>query len=1507
MESKQLAIRCLRPKQLALLLTCVMTCHSVAIGKGYDYFRNIRYPAVLRDDVSRDKIKQEGGPHATGDYHKRVVQWWPKRNADIVDIPKGVPLRTWTIRTKDTYPLVEMGWAGKWWDPTLRGKKEFKAHLIGFRGIGSREGGLDSGALTKAWRTEGVDWCPAVILRLPDGRKRCFVRGCFSDEDQRYILDIYEKEMKRITKTVEDIGRTTWDAAKGYPAMEWYKPGTMTVESKHFTFSSNATSAPGAPSPWANPWDKKASERYRRATFRCFEDFWAYNEYAGHLMPHWERSGGAVRYYIYVGGGSRDGIHAEGGGFGGGYGGCAILHCYWVAFFHEWGHGARCGGWALGGGETMADSGQTLGDPEVTHKTIVQVWRPYKNLFHGPNSYSAGMAYALLGDDPDWGSAMLASVSSLAAPIESSPFHTMARLGEERGLWKNGIRGVGDLFGQIGARFAEFDCEMQAGFRKLYPAPLRQFLYPLDRKQGLYRCNMAEAPEPFGCNHILLIAEPDAKEISVDFRGHFDPDTYSDWRACIVAVDETERCRYSPLFNKGTMTMRRKPGDLRYWLTVVATPYALTPIGNPRVDRATADLLQGDFAYHYPYDVKLGGCRPGGQNVPIGVNGNWGLEGPEYMTDKAVNGGQSGRCYDWPHPSDTPEYAKMKPYLEDLVVRGPEYAKLLMAEMPDKDRNWTDNRMRVSAVYQAARAQQLLEDAQGARHPNGGGWVAASATVDPTAYVGPNCMVLDGAKVLDQAIVEDYAMVTGQGVTIKDHARVSGGAVVAGAAWIEGYARVLRNINTRQGLFTRGLQTLYPEAPLYESGIVFTPPERRTTPERRHYNFASSYQGVEANYDMERSETVFLEDYFVERGSTGRRKPRCSDRDMVNYSGVLYGEPGFERNAKTHGGALTFNGKNQYAEAGPMVGDYGEVTVAVALKTDPSTSLRTGSNREQTVFDFGTSPEHCYKLLLSRSRVPSLVTVTDGKAKTLKAKQAIPAGQWVTLRIEIDGRQQSLWVDGSKVATRKSRFRPADAYPGGGDKRNSIAASREQKDAFAGALDYVRIYSQVYADFAEGGRVPVRSPRRVDEGAFDRLASFGEAQQERREQWNKAPREPVAEDKEVNAFYDEWARMATQRRQAFDDLAKAQSDPIQKETDELKARKSKARDTITKEFNARPEVVEAIARRKELETEKNKLRNELRGKNKPIADEWNKKLNEAKQRQRAADKKSRASVAEAAGKLMTESAALRKSRDVLTAEARNDSASYQRVHKAMDAKRKEVDELAKTIDRKQPDPAKVKQRDTLRNELRQLERKLQRTDSAIRSHPKIAQLDPRAKKLREQANVMYRQARDRDAAYLKASEDVARFDKQRREAEHKAYDDPRLAKLDKEIGKCHEVTQALRPLIDKTIKDIDKRVRELRNDIASAKRRAGLLHNADEYNSMPKTWETGRPAEKESPNPFPGTDSMRTVSGVYQLQQSKWVTRCDWDARLDFEKAPFDELQPYQQRWLKRMKPYRYK
>ena len=58
------------------------------------------------------------------------------------------------------------------------------------------------------------------------------------------------------------------------------------------------------------------------------------------------------------------------------------------------------------------------------------------------------------------------------------------------------------------------------------------------------------------------------------------------------------------------------------------------------------------------------------------------------------------------------------------------------------------------------------------QHPNGGGWVADTATVAATAYVGPDARVSGNALVSDNAIVYRNAQVSGD-------AKVYGDALVS--------------------------------------------------------------------------------------------------------------------------------------------------------------------------------------------------------------------------------------------------------------------------------------------------------------------------------------------------------------------------------------------------------------------------------------------------------------------------------------------------------------------------------------------------------------------------------------------------------------------------------------------------------------------------------------------------------------------------------------------------------
>ena len=124
----------------------------------------------------------------------------------------------------------------------------------------------------------------------------------------------------------------------------------------------------------------------------------------------------------------------------------------------------------------------------------------------------------------------------------------------------------------------------------------------------------------------------------------------------------------------------------------------------------------------------------------------------------------------------------------------------------------------------------------------------------------------------------------------------------------------------------------------------------------------------------------------------------------------------------------------------------------------PSTGLRAGSAAGgQTIFDFGSSADNCFKLIISRSGKPKLVTIVEGKKSSLSGSK-LAAGEWTRVRVEMNGKTMTLFQDNKKVASRQSTFRPPDVFPGGCVKRNFIAASRNGAKGFRGTLDYVRTF-----------------------------------------------------------------------------------------------------------------------------------------------------------------------------------------------------------------------------------------------------------------------------------------------------------------------------------------------------------------------------------------------------------------------------------------------------------------
>jgi len=332
-------------------------------------------------------------------------------------------------------------------------------------------------------------------------------------------------------------------------------------------------------------------------------------------------------------------------------------------------------------------------------------------------------------------------------------------------------------------------------------------------------------------------------------------------------------------------------------------------------------------------------------------------------------------------------------------------------------------------------------------------------------------MVLDGAQVLDNAIIEEYAMISGPKVLIEDNARVYGKAVICGDVTLSGDARVCRTLYNRESKVQ-----LVESAPGYTFQVLTGAAITRDGPEERVDAYKDAGFKLQANYAFDRPETVLLEDWYQEHRCGGGQFGSHSE-DLIFYDGVLYGKPGFEEQGDVR--AFTFNGRNQYAEAEGAMADLGVITVDARIKPT--------IGKQQTVFDFGSSVENRFMLSIDPSGKPVLTVVTHGKAKKIASSKRLESGQWSSCRVEIDGQRIRLWLNNEKIADKASKFRASDAFPGGIEKRNYIAATRDRKDLFKGSIDHVRVYFTVYDDFTEAPEPPLVSSRRIAPGFVERF------------------------------------------------------------------------------------------------------------------------------------------------------------------------------------------------------------------------------------------------------------------------------------------------------------------------------------------------------------------------------------------------------------------------------------
>jgi len=1068
----------------------------------YNFYKNLPYPKGLAPGVGVNKVEQAGGPGAAG-YKRRTVQWWPRKGQDFVDIPKGAPLRTWTRNKGQEDKEALAGLARNW---TATDPEKFEAHLIAFRGFG-----------TSSADTPRI---PAAVLRLANGRQRAVidfapVSRMISREDRDFIHKVWEKVYPklyaRISKEERPVGTDLplkhwkalpvrfnamppWkDANAKYPL--WgEKNDRIIFETRNFHLTA-ATKGGGRPPAWVRPNNIEGQNRFRRDIFEYIENFWTYVEAAGHSMPFWHRPGPNRKYTIIV----------TPGGSGVGDYHCGIGNANTVALAHEFFHSQPLGGWRPFH-YIMGNAGQHTGHPGELQMFTGNFRYPWRYI--NRMGYQSPMMFFVLGDNPHWGYGIQVVIGGLAAAVEPTPYHTIAMAGQKKGLWKNGVRGFGDFLGEYAARMASCDIIEQFMIRCKYGMPEPSYLQPVYGYKNRYRISNAEAPRWTGYNIIRLDVDEGSKEIGVDFQGIHDPLLHSDWRACIVAVDGKGWARYSPLWNKGKMVFALKPTDKRLWLTVSASPSAF-PVQEPHDPRVhwMNMYLSGIHAPRYPWEVTLTGCKPG---TPHRKHGD--IVDFEELYPKI----DCGNTYlNWPVKHEVPIPLTEKDgklSQEKLAAMAPRIeasSKALQENIKArKTGGYYANKKGMGLEALGRRVKFLRRNAKGHRHENGGGFVSDNAKVAASAYVGPGAMVLDGACVKDNACIKEFAVVFGPKIVVSGNAKIGGRAWVTGDLEVSGDARILEaaTVTTswhetwgrgrlREGqakingtavikgeLFlllcfatdqtlTGGLVTDYVADVRNTSSGVFD--KGRFYRAQDRYDRAPGFGGgtdagaLFANWQFNQPKTVLLEDSYV------------------NNNGILHGRPEF----KEDGGhqCIAFNGKDQYAEAPPSVADFGELTIDMMVN-------RT-SGKGGRVFDFGTGADECFYLSIgAQDGKPSLTAKHKGKGYNLTASQGIAAGKWARVRLEMDGKTASIYIDGKQVAKKAFAFTPRDVFIGDRPEGNFIARGRDKKEFFAGKMDHFRIYREVHKDFST---VPPPPP------ALTVMSEWSEKAQKRHDDWGE--------------------------------------------------------------------------------------------------------------------------------------------------------------------------------------------------------------------------------------------------------------------------------------------------------------------------------------------------------------------------------------------------------------------
>lgn len=370
-----------------------------------------------------------------------------------------------------------------------------------------------------------------------------------------------------------------------------------------------------------------------------------------------------------------------------------------------------------------------------------------------------------------------------------------------------------------------------------------------------------------------------------------------------------------------------------------------------------------------------------------------------------------------------------------------------------------------------------FREVPGGPHPNGGGFVAKSAKVAPTAYVGPNARVLDVAEVSDNARIEDFA-------EVRNQTKVSGNAIIGGWARIDNRARVTENARVRGYAMISNQATIAGNARVIDYAKV----EGRGTVngdvlvkgfgEIELQPATELTGGTICGEDLE----IHMLDVDQPKVSGGLiygfmnkdqfRRPLPDNKYLYAHwtfnaprqqvlkdahtdcDGVLRGGPQFS--TVDGRGVLSLDGK-QYALVEGHVVDSRDITFDLQVNW-------AGGAPGQRLFEFGDA-ENSVLLALTQGGKPAFV-IHKGKTNiaTLQGTAAVPTGKWSRITVTVKDDVARLYIDGQLAGENKQfALNPEDVGARAGYLGRGVAPGF----GFVGKLDDFAVYRTGFENFSD--------------------------------------------------------------------------------------------------------------------------------------------------------------------------------------------------------------------------------------------------------------------------------------------------------------------------------------------------------------------------------------------------------------------------------------------------------